>query len=297
MTSIQNLHDGNRELQRIGDDLMGAAATCDLVLSAENVSGSSGVPRWIRTLGRDHRAATVLSDGTRRGRVEVDIRLLHVGNRREIGWSSAKVAATIKGCILLAIAHDEGTLDGVKCRNGIPRAESGIEGLVPMFQRGGVKLIRGPTGHYNRFAPIDPTDDMWTKAKADFAALASQLHGLVMLDRNGNELSIGKSAEKLAELCKAASKDRSKSASKKTRAETADASAEVATDAPATEKAEASADSVETLGDGIQAAMEDSARACGVDPSDSDAFWSFVAVACVEYAEQHGTAKESRKSA
>ena len=214
---ITDIHEASLNLQSIMDEYseaeFGSVTGVDYTFA-----DIDGLTQFWGVSGGASGSALVLTDGTRKGRVQVDPRGLRIAKSKELGFTSKQVVVTTDFSAILSVLHEEGALNPKQCRGGIPRAAKGLEASMA-----GRKV--GPKTNKNsqlvRFAPTDPMSAALCHAVARLDALREACHGLTMVNKDtGEELTISEYSKLLVAKIKAQSKKRSK-ASKKGKADKA----------------------------------------------------------------------------
>lgn len=215
---INSIHEASLELQSIMDEY--SEAEFGSVTGIDYIFADSGtvVPQFWNVSGGASGSSLVITDGTRKGRVQVDPRVLRIAKSKALGFTSKQVIATTDFCGILSALHTEGALDPTKCRGGVPRA---VKGLEASMENRKVGPKTNKNSQLVRFASTDPMSAAMCHAVDRLDGLRDATHGLTMVDKDtGEELSIGDYSDILVKAVKAASKKRSK-ASKKGKADKA----------------------------------------------------------------------------
>ena len=229
---IANLGDATSVLIMIGRVLCGTAADLvDWCWTANDVKGSKDRPQWFRVVPADEGGGLQLkADGTRRARVEIDIRILYLLNATKLGFSPKTIAATLRTMFGIAKGHSEGDfagLDRKDFRNGITRSEKHIATIMERAEASGIRQQSGTGTILTHFRPVDAGLEIWEEAGSMLTALAAEAHGVVFIDEAGNHLSATATVERLLDAIRADREKRKNAkagrAAKKAKADAAEA--------------------------------------------------------------------------
>ena len=274
---IRNIHDANVAFQFTMDELAiglrEEPTGVDYTLASQ---GPAGLPIFWSVSAGNCGSPLVLADGTVVNRVQMDPRTLPIAKSKDLNLTSKGVVATLDFCGAgLTVLHSEGAIAPSKCRNGIPRAQKGLEATL---ERLGYAVRTNKASQVVGFVPLDPGCPHITLAAQRLDAIRQACHGLTMLDENGKEIGIGEYAKILVENIAKDTKKRSK-ASKDGKAKAGEAG----------EAGDSSNEAVDGDAGSLEAAfgkrvIESFVIANGTPPLNAEEVVEFVSAACEFYA-------------